>query len=89
MKCDAPKEGCNESLHPAICVKLPVAGLRRQMRKELPAWKLLAICMDDDSSTLGIMKELNNKKEKWSVTHKGGWPLSILYIRLQGIKQFF
>ena len=51
MKCDAPKEGCNESLHPAICVKLPVAGLRRQMRKELPAWKLLAICMDDDSST--------------------------------------
>ena len=38
---------------------------------------------------LGIMKELNNKKQKWSVTHKGGWPLSILYIRLQGIKQFF
>ena len=50
MKCDAPKEGCNESLHPAICVKLPVAGLRRQMRKRLPMQKQLAICMDDDSS---------------------------------------
>lgn len=49
MKCDAPKEGCNESLHPAICVKLPVAGLRRQMRKRLPMQKQLAICMDDDS----------------------------------------
>ena len=30
VKRDAPKVGCNESLHPAICVKLPVAGLRKQ-----------------------------------------------------------
>ena len=52
MKCDAPKEGCNESLHPAICVKLPVAGLRRQMRKRLPMQKQLAICMDDDRAAL-------------------------------------
>ena len=51
MKCDARKVGCNESLHPAICVKLPMAGLRRQMRKGLPTRKRLAICVDDDSST--------------------------------------
>ena len=30
MKRDAPKAWGNESLHPTICVKLPVAGLRRQ-----------------------------------------------------------
>ena len=30
------------------------------------------------SYILGIMKELNSKKQKWSVTYKGGWPLSIL-----------
>lgn len=38
------------------------------------------------SYILGIMKELNSKKKKWSVTYKGGWPLSILGFKITRYK---